>query len=142
MVLGAQALAEGGVDEGRGDVKWLPYHRFERTSPLKAQDALAAMSKHTEPVSWFRWSLPSSTNDDRYEGEVTANGFNVRRVMGYRNSFAPCVVGEVHSHGAVSRIVVTMRPHLFVIAFMAIWSLPWLRSCTHRTSPLWSVSDR
>ena len=121
MVLGAPALAEGSVDAGGCDVRLLPYHRFELSSPMKANDALDAMRARTEPVQWFRWQWPNSNNDKRFEGEITATGFNVRRVLGYRNSFAPRVIGEVQSQGAMSRIVVTMRPHAFVLAFVAVW---------------------
>jgi hypothetical protein len=102
-------------------VRWLPYHRFEISSPLKRGDALAAMAAHVEPVKWFRFSWPSSANDKRFEGEVTADGFNLRRVLGYRNAFRPVLQGQVITAGAVSRIVVTMRPLIFVMLFGAFW---------------------
>lgn len=122
MVLGAPSLAEGSVDAGGCDVRLLPYHRFELSSPMKATDALDAMRARTEQVQWFRWRWPSVKNDDRFEGEVTASGFNVSRVLGYRNSFAPRVLGEVHSLGGMSRIVVTMRPHAAILIFLAVWT--------------------
>lgn len=109
--------------ESGSDVRLLPYHRFEITSPLKREDALAAITAHVEAAQWFRFRWPSQNNDERFEGEVTAEGFSIRRVMGYRNSFAPTVRGQIESIGAMSRIVVTMRPFAFVIAFCAVWSL-------------------
>jgi hypothetical protein len=130
MVLGAPALAEERMGQSGRDVKLVPYHRFEITSPLKREDALAAMAKHVEPVSWFRFGWPNSANDKRFEGEVTIDGFNVRRVMGYRNSFMPVVRGEVQSAGAMSRIIVTMRPFIFVIVFCAIWCVAVITGLT------------
>ena len=102
MVLGAPALAQGSLDAGGRDVKWLPYHRFELNAPMKANEALDAMRERTEPAQLFRWRWTDSNNDSRFEGEVTAAGFNVRRVLGYRNSFAPRVIGEVQPQGGVS----------------------------------------
>ncbi|OQW57453.1 MAG: hypothetical protein A4S17_04395 [Proteobacteria bacterium HN_bin10] len=123
MVLVAPALAEERLGRGGRDVKWLPYHRFEIMSPLKREDAVAALAAHTEAPRWLRFDWPSNTNDKRFEGEVTANGFNLRRIMGYRNSFAPAVRGEIDSAGAMSRINITMQPSVFVLVFLAIWYL-------------------
>jgi hypothetical protein len=121
MVLGASALAEGSVGEGGCDVKWLPHHRFEIDSPLKADAAMAAMAAHTEPENWFRFTWPSSANNTRFEGSVTTDGFHVRRVAGYRNSFLPVIDGEIHAAGRGSRIQVRMRMFVFVYAFLAFW---------------------
>jgi hypothetical protein len=121
MVLGASALAEGSLEEGGCDVNWLPYHQFEINSPLPLASALDAIRARTEPVKWFRWRWPSSANDERFEGEVTSNGFTVRRIIGYRNSFLPEVSGAITAAGRGSHIVITMKPHALVIAFAAIW---------------------
>jgi hypothetical protein len=124
MVLGPSALAEGSVGESGGDVKLLPFHRFEINSPLDRQAALAAMAAHTEDRKWFRWRWPNSKNDDRFEGQLNADGFHVRRIIGYRNSFLPVVDGVVHASGRGSRVEITMRPFVFVVALVGITSLP------------------
>lgn len=122
MVLVAPALAKRSVGQGGGDVKLLPYHRFEIHSPMKRTDALAAMTAHVEPEKWFRFfGWPNAANDTRFEGVVNSDGFIVRRVMGYRNSFAPVVSADVQSVGGLTRIVVTMRPMIFVLVFGAVW---------------------
>jgi hypothetical protein len=121
MVLGPSPVAERSVEESGGDVKWLPFHRFEINSPLDRQAALAAMAAHTEERKWFRWRWPNSANDDRFEGDVTIDGFNVCRIIGYRNSFLPVVEGIVHSSGRGSRIEVRMRMFAFVYVFVAVW---------------------
>lgn len=123
MVLGAPPLAETGLDRRRRDVKWLPHHRFEITSPLKPADALAAMQAHTEPEKLLRWRMPSSANDSRFEGEVRGDGFHVRRIIGYRNSFLPVIDAAVNADGRGSRIVGTMRLFMVVYAFMAVWAI-------------------
>ena len=104
-------------------MKLLPFHRFEINSPLDRQAALAAIAAHTEPEKWFRWRWPSSANDDRFEGQVSADGFHLRRIIGYRNSFLPVVDGVVHATGRSSRIEVRMRLFMFVIVFVALWTI-------------------
>lgn len=121
MVLGAPALAERGVAQGRRDVKWLPYHRFELTSPLRPAEAQAAMAAHIEPFKVFRITMPGSRNDARFEGEANANGFRVQRIIGYRNSFLPKVVGEISGDGRGSRIKIEMQPNPFVYLFAGLW---------------------
>jgi hypothetical protein len=122
MVLGAPALAEGGVAQGRRDVKWLPYHRFEIASPLSLQAAMDAMRAHVEPVKWFRWRWPSAHNDDRFEGEIGADSFHARRILGYRNSFAPEIRGTISATGRHARVTIEMKPSALVLAFLAVWT--------------------
>jgi hypothetical protein len=123
MVLVAPALAEERMGRGGRDVKLVPYHRFEITSPLKREEALAAVSSRLEERKWFRVRWPSSDNDERFDGSVTQNSFNITRIMGYRNSFAPVVDGEVHDAGRFSRIVITMKPHVLVPALLPMLAI-------------------
>lgn len=57
MVLVAPALAEERVGRGGCDVKLLPYHRFEITSPLRREEALAAISSRLEKRQWFALNM-------------------------------------------------------------------------------------
>jgi hypothetical protein len=118
----APALAEERVGRGGRDVKLVPYHRFEITSPLKRDEVLAAVSSRIEERKWFRMRWPSSENDEKFDGSVTPNGFSVTRIMGYRNSFAPVIEGEVHDAGRFSRIVITMKPHIVVLLFLVMFA--------------------
>ena len=102
-------------------MKWLPFHRFEIVSPLDRQAALDAMKAHTEPENWFRFGGPR--DNARFEGEISGEGFHVRRIIGYRNSFLPVIDAKVHGGASGSRIEVQMRMFLFVYAFCAIWVL-------------------
>lgn len=121
MVLGAPPLAERGMAESWRDVNWLPYHRFEIETRLTRQEALDALAAHVEPENWFRVGWPNSKNDKRFEGTITPEGFRVRRVIGYRNSFLPVISGDVQAVGGMSKVIITMRPFVFVIAFCALW---------------------
>jgi len=107
--------------QGRRDVKWLPYHRFELNSPLRPAEAQAAMAARIEPFKIFRLSMPGSVDGTRFEGEVTANGFRAQRIITYRNSFLPKVVGEITGAGSGSRISIIMQPNPFVFVFAVLW---------------------
>ncbi|MCA8885446.1 MAG: hypothetical protein KDA35_02415 [Hyphomonadaceae bacterium] len=99
----------------------IPYHRFEITSRLSRAAALTAITSRIEKRQLFTWRWPSSSNDERFSGDVAGDGFSITRIMGYRNSFAPVIRGEVHAAGAFSRIVITMRPYIFVLVFCAFF---------------------
>lgn len=123
MVLVAPPLAERGLASGRRDVNWvLPYHQFEISSPLRREDAIAAISARVEPVKWFRLRWPSSANDNRFEGKVLGDNFEINRVTGYNNAFLPIVKGEVRSVGAMSLITIRMRPALPILIISGLWA--------------------
>lgn len=107
-------------------MKLLPYHRFEITAALSRTDALAAISSRLEERKWFSPMGMNARNDERFEGRVTDNTFNITRIMGYRNSFAPVTLGEVSDGGRFSRIQITMRPSIFVAVFLGFFSFIFL----------------
>lgn len=88
------------------------------------------MKAVTEPEKWFRIGWPNSANDNRFEGSVSGNGFHVRRIIGYRNSFLPVVDGTIQAGASGTRIHVQMRMFIFVYAFCAIWAAGALAATT------------
>jgi len=99
----------------------LPFHRFEIISQLKRQDALQALRARLEPVRMFRARWPNRANDKRFEGKISDDGFEVRRVLGYNNPFAPRATGLVNGAGVGSVIQVTMKPSIIVVGFATLW---------------------
>jgi hypothetical protein len=118
MVLGASPLAERSVGESGRDVKLLPYHTFEIRTMMRPDAAREALAAHTEERRFFRLRFPGAGADSRFEGEVSASGFNITRVIGYRNSFLPLVEGDISADAGGSLIRVRMRPMTFVIVFL------------------------
>lgn len=104
-------------------MKLIPYHQFEIMAALSRTDALAAIASRLEERKWFRVTAMGAANDERFDGSVTGNRFEFTRIMGYRNSFAPVVEGEVHDGGRFSRVVVTMRPSVIVFVFLPVFAL-------------------
>ncbi|MEZ5961087.1 MAG: hypothetical protein R3C30_11770 [Hyphomonadaceae bacterium] len=126
MVLVAPPLAEERVGRSGRDVKLIPYHRFEIVSALPQSEALRAIASRIEERKWFRVTSMGAANDERFDGTVSGNKFNVTRIMGYRNSFAPVIEGEINEGGRFSRITITMRPSIIVVIFLGFFSAIFL----------------
>ena len=117
MVLVAPPLAQERLGRSRCDVNLLPLHRFEITSSLKRQDAIAVLRSHLVEAKFFRLRIPNSANDKRFQGAVNDTGFAISRVLGYNNVFAPLSTGTIDGAGIGSQIKVEMKPPLLVVVF-------------------------
>lgn len=82
----------------------LPHERFELRTSL-SQDEI----------------LKRKTVNTMYKGKAKDNTFEVQRIIDYRNSFLPSIKGVVQPAHKGSQILVTMKLHKLVIAFMAVW---------------------
>ncbi|MCA9975715.1 MAG: hypothetical protein KC413_08185, partial [Anaerolineales bacterium] len=68
-----------------------------------------------------RWVFSKIDPTVPFEGTVENGRFNINRIINYRNSFLPIIVGQFHDDLGFTRIEITMRLHYFVMAFMGIW---------------------
>lgn len=100
----------------------LPYHDFEIVSPLGAQAARDAISAQVDSEKVFRIGWQNRDNVKYFEGTVGTDGFHLRRIISYRNSFLPVIDGTIQGGASGSRIAVKMRMFVFVYVFGAIWA--------------------
>ncbi len=102
----------------------LPNQRFaiQTSRPLPA--VITALENHVEAPR-MRWGF---SRDDHapYAGLVTPTGFEVRRIIHYRNSFLPQIKGRFESGPLGTTVHITMGLHPLVLAFLLMWSTPWL----------------
>ncbi len=98
-----------------------PWHSFEIRTRLTSQQVREALAAHLEEEKWFRIGWPNQKNDKRFAGRVMDGGFEIHRILGYRNSFAPVSTGTISSDGRGARIEVKMRLHPLVIGFIVVW---------------------
>jgi len=56
-----------------------------------------------------------------FEGVVGNGRFNINRLINYKNSFLPYLVGELQDEMDVTRVRITMRLNYFVLVFMIVW---------------------
>lgn len=54
-------------------------------------------------------------------GEVSSRGFKIYKNIGYRNSFLPVIRGSVEVRENKTEVVIKMRMHRFITAFITLW---------------------
>src|SRR6266540_69596 len=66
-------------------------------------------------------SAVASRPDAAFTGTVATNSFQLRPILGYRNSFVPTARGSFASDSAGTRVNVRLRMLPAVAIFMAVW---------------------
>ncbi|GAB4266049.1 MAG: hypothetical protein Kow0080_06890 [Candidatus Promineifilaceae bacterium] len=96
---------------------FLPYTKYTIKTGLSPQEAEAWLMQITEKRK-LRFGL--SRNHKAFEGKVENGRFNINRIIHYRNSFLPVVIGDIKDDLDVTRIEITMRLHLAVLVVLVI----------------------
>jgi hypothetical protein len=104
-------------------MKFLPFDSLLFRSPLSPEDSISQLEATVEPKKVIRSSFftGKKKTGKPFEGAIDHNTFNISRVIGYRNSFLPVVRGEVGSDHRGTTIRVTMKMHILVMIFLAVW---------------------
>ena len=99
----------------------IPYEDWTYRSKLSDEKIVHNLLEIVEPKKLFRtaWSGGSTK---AYEGKVSITSFKVKRLLNYRNSFAPVIFGSIESQADDSTLVhVKMRLSTFTMIFLSIW---------------------
>jgi hypothetical protein len=95
-----------------------PFRRMTLQSPLPVVHVLKRIEQEVEPRRLWRFSR---THRD-FEGVVSRTNFKIMRIIHYRNSFLPIIVGTLQPRlEGGTRVEITMRLHRAVAIFMAMW---------------------
>jgi hypothetical protein len=101
----------------------IPYTRFTIKTHLSAYEAEQQLAAQVEPRKLFGW--PFSRNHKFFTGSVKNGGFKIYRIIHYRNSFLPTIVGQIHDDLHKCRIEVTMRLSNLIVGFIALCITIW-----------------
>jgi len=101
-------------------ISLLPQRDFELFSPLRAEEALGLLSGFVKPIERRESRKPEPT-DGRFQGVVRGNHFEIRRDIGYRNSFLPFIHGVILPSGKGSVMQIEMRMHPAARRFLLAW---------------------
>jgi len=101
----------------------LPRDTFTIQSHKSLPEVIERLKEHIEAPKAIRWHF--SHNHAPYEGTISSSGFEIRRIIDYRNSFLPNIRGRFDSSSAGTRIRITMGLHPFVTAFLIFWNSVW-----------------
>ncbi|MDI9634270.1 hypothetical protein QM565_00440 [Geitlerinema splendidum] len=104
-------------------VKILPYDRFTIQTQDSLVDVIEKLEAHVEAPKAFRSSF--SRNHAPYQGRINISGFEIYRIIHYRNSFLPIIQGRFEKLPAGIAVHVTMKLHPFVIGFLLFWCSTW-----------------
>ena len=102
-------------------IRLFPYESLAIDSPLSVADALQRLQDAVCPERSFSQKLFGPVPLESYTGEITRQKFCIRRIISYRNSFLPEIVGEIVPVADGSIIYVKMRLKPAIIAFMTLW---------------------
>ena len=97
----------------------LPYKQLVFESPLSQEEVIRRLTLEVaKPRSGLQW-LERRT--EKFEGTVSEEGFQIKRIIRYRNSFLPIIQGRFSSLGKGVRIEVTLKLHIVALIFSLIW---------------------
>lgn len=102
-------------------MKYLPAENITFKTKLKRNEVLKQLLENVEPEKTFRFALFNRDSTKPYEGYITRQSFEIKRIIGYRNSFLPRISGILEEDFDGTRIKVKMRLHALVIVFLCIW---------------------
>jgi len=95
-------------------IYWLPYSRLTLYSPLSLDDVVGLLSDQVFRRRILRWGWRDAGT---FEGEVSYRGFNINRVLSYRNSWQPVIYGSFRELPKGIQINITVTMHHVVIVF-------------------------
>lgn len=116
----------------------LPSERLSIRAAAPAAEILNRLRAEVEPFSWFR--LPFSRDHKAFQGEVVGDRFKLTRIIHYRNSFLPTIVGTVRPDEAGTAIDITLRLNPFVAGFMTFWF--GCVACVLAATVVWAVAHQ
>ena len=103
-------------------MKLLPRDRFSIQTRQPLPVILATLEPHIEAPR-MRWGF--SRKHSSYTGTLSDSGFEIRRIIHYRNSFLPQIRGRFESESQGTTVHITMGLHPLVLVFLGVWGSIW-----------------
>jgi hypothetical protein len=103
----------------------MPFRRFTIDSPLPLATAHERLAAAAEPKRWVRFGRAERP----FEGRVDETSFEIRRIIGYGNSFRPDLRGTLVPAGNGTTVEGSMTLPLFTRIFSIIWVGATLVAC-------------
>ncbi|MFZ1027139.1 MAG: hypothetical protein WAN66_13065 [Limnoraphis robusta] len=94
----------------------LPHETFTLRSREPLSKIIEKLEAKIEPQKIIRWGF--SRRHLPYEGTISHSGFQIHRIIHYRNSFLPLIRGKFESLPNETLVHITMRLHPFVMTFL------------------------
>ncbi|OCQ99879.1 hypothetical protein BCD64_01990 [Nostoc sp. MBR 210] len=105
-------------------MKILPYDSFTITVPEPLPIVVQRLSANIEPPKAFRFSRQHTL----YQGTISDDGFQISRIIHYRNSFLPMIRGRFEAQPRQTLVHIQISVHTFVMAFLGLWLFIWFNT--------------
>jgi len=110
-------------------MKFWPSDCFVVRTEMSPEGIVKKMDSVVEKRSGFHW--PGRTK--RFRGEVSQDGFKIRRIIYYRNLSRPVVRGDFHATEQGTEVVVRINLSRIANVMMTLWVL---FACFFATVPI------
>jgi hypothetical protein len=96
----------------------IPYENFSLSSSKSIKDLVTILSQNVAQTPSF--SVFRKVHDKPFEGKFSENGFKVKRVVHYYNSFVPIVEGHFIRSSEGTNVTIQMFPHPISYFFILV----------------------
>jgi hypothetical protein len=103
-------------------MRFLPYENYILTSRFSPQELRNILNEKVERKAPRIPLLSLLDQEDRYEGTINQQSFNIRRIS-YQNACLPNIYGQVTKHKDGSLIHIKMQMNVFVYFLTGIFLL-------------------
>ncbi len=97
----------------------IPYDQAIVKTSLDIEQVYQKLAGVIEPRTYMRFSR----DHVYFEGSLEREAFKISRIIHYRNSFLPVILGEIRDELDGTAVILRMRLNWIVITFMLIWIL-------------------
>jgi hypothetical protein len=109
------------------DVLRFPSRQFDIDTELSQAEVVERVRAIVEPRSAFLAAF--NRTNKLFAGDVSSDGFKIRRLKYYPNPHFPVVIGRFEPLPVGTRVNITMRLRRFMQAFIVIWSAAMVFAC-------------
>ncbi|MBD2453800.1 hypothetical protein H6G80_06885 [Nostoc sp. FACHB-87] len=102
-------------------MKILPYDSFTVTAPEPLPIVVQRLSANIEPRQAFRFSRQHTL----YQGTISDDGFQIMRIINYRNLFLPMIRGRFEAQPRQTLVHIQISVNNVVMAFLGLWLFIW-----------------
>jgi hypothetical protein len=101
-------------------MNFLPTENIIYKTRLKEADVVKRLGDIVEPEKGYRFGFGTGSTR-QYEGQINGQMFNIKRIIGYRNSFLPRINGTIEKNYDGTTIKVKMQLHILIVVFLCVW---------------------
>lgn len=97
----------------------IPYDQVILKTSLNIEQVYQKLAEVIEPRTYMRFSRDHAY----FEGSLERDAFKISRIIHYRNSFLPVILGEMRDEVDGTAVIIRMRLNWIVVTFILIWVL-------------------